>query len=143
MTTTSRPAMRFPANSSLPPVHVRAVRNPETGEIYHRDEFECWTRIGDEAVFTWVSLNHHDPEGHTLKGGYRWLGTPLVEVVEFTRPEVLFDDVAEHLRALEADITVMLELEVATAPLPVLAMISSSQQIMRQVARMLGVKLGD
>ena len=143
MTTTSRPAMQFPANSPQPPLHVRAVRNLETGETYHRDEFECWTRVGDEAVFTWVSLNHHDPEGPELKGGYRWVGTPLVELTEFTRPEVLFDDVATHLRALEADITVMLELEIATAPLPVLAMISSSQQIMRQVARMLGVKLGE
>jgi len=141
MTTTSRPAMQFPANSPQPPLHVRAVRNPENGALYHRDEFECWTRTGDEAVFTWISLNHHDPTGPERKGGYRWLGTVLEEVVEFTRPEVLFDDVAAHLRALEADITVMLDLEIATAPLPVLAMISSSQQIMRQVARMLGVKL--
>lgn len=143
MTTTSRPAMQFPANSPLPPVHVRAVRNPQTGELYHRDEFECFTRTGDEEIFTWASLNHHDPKGHELKGGYRWVGTPLEEVVEFTRPEVLFDDVAGHLRALERDIQTMLDLEIATAPLPVLAMISSSQQIMRQVARMLGVKLGE
>lgn len=143
MTTTSRSAMQFPANSQLPPLHVRVVRNPETGETYHRDEFECFTRTGDEAVFTWDTLNHHDPEGPQRKGGYRWVGTPLVEVVEFTRPEVLFEDVTAHLRALEADITVMLDLELSTAPLPVLAMISSSQQIVRQVAKMLGVKLGE
>lgn len=143
MTITSRPAMQFPANSPIPPVHVRAVRNPETGETYHRDEFECFTRTGDDAVFTWDGLNHHDPEGPRRKGGYRWLGAPLVEVTEFTRPEVLFEDVTAHLRAIEADITAMLDLEIATAPLPVLAMISSSQQTMRRVARMLGVKLGE
>lgn len=141
MTTTTRPAMQFPANSPHPPVHVRVVRNLETGETYHRDEFECFTRTGDEAVFTWETLNHHDPEGTHLKGGYRWVGTPLVEVVEFTRPEVLFEDVTAHLQALETDIQAMLDLEVPTAPLPVLAMISSSQQILRQVAKMLGVKL--
>lgn len=143
MTTTIRPSMKFPANSSLPPVHVRAVRNPETGDLYHRDEFECWTRVGDEAVFTWHSLNHHDPEGHTLKGGYRWLGVALEEVVEFTRPEVLFDDVAAHLKALEADVVAMLALEIPTAPLPVLGMLSNHQRELRQIAKMLGVKLGD
>lgn len=143
MTTTSRPAMQFPANSPLPPVHVRVVRNQATGETYHRDEFECFTRTHDEAVFTWVTLNHNDPEGPNLKGGYRWVGTALEEVIEFTRPEALFDDVVTHLRALEADVVAMLDLEIPTAPLPVLAMISSSQQTLRQVAKMLGVKLGE
>src|ERR1041384_247653 len=114
MTTTSRPAMQFPANSPLPPGHVRVVRNLQTDEIYHRDDFECFTRVGDEAVFTWETLNHHDPTGHERKGGYRWVGTALEEVVEFTRPEVLFDDVASHLRALERDITAMLDLEIPT-----------------------------
>lgn len=141
MTTLSRPAMQFPAGSPMPPVHIRAVRNLVTGELYHRDEFECWTRTGDELVFTWHSLNHNDPQGPELKGGYRWLGSALEEVLEFTRPEILFDDVTTHLQALEADIKVMLDLEMPTAPLPVLAMISSSQQTMRQVAKMLGVTL--
>jgi len=143
MTTTSRPAMQFPANSPLPPVHVRAVRSIESGQLYHRDEFECWTRIGDETVFTWASLNHHDPQGPELKGGYRWLGVALEEVVEFTRPEVLFADVAAHLQALEVDIKTLLQLELVTAPLPVLGMLATQQRELRQVAKMLGVKLGE
>ena len=138
MTLVSRQAMQFPVGSPMPPVHIRAVRDEDNGQLYHRDEFDCFTRVGDEAVFTWDTLNHH---GAIVHEQYQWIGTAVVEVQEFTRPEVLFEDVAGHLRALEADIAVMLDLEIATAPLPVLAMISSSQQSMRQVAKMLGVKL--
>lgn len=140
-TISSRPAMKFPVGSNVPPIHIRVVRNTVTGELYHRDEFECFTRTGDEAVFTWDSLNHDDPTGPERKGGFRWLGVALEEVIEFTRPEMLFADVAKHLQAMATDIQVMLDLEIPTAPLPVLAMISSSQQTMRQVAKMLGVKL--
>lgn len=140
MTIVARQAMKFPINSNIPPMHIRAVRDVESGQLYHRDEFDCFIRTGDEITFDWPELNHTDKAG---TNGPRWIGVELVEVAEFTRPEVLFEDVQVHLKALEADLKALLSLELITAPLPVLGMLSTQQRELRQVARMLGVKLGE
>lgn len=138
MTLVSRQAMRFPVNSNLPPVHIRAVRDISNGQTYHRDEFDCFIRTGDEVTFDWKDLNHTDKAGVE---GPRWVGVELEEILEFTRPEVLFEDVKAHLQALESDLKAILDLEVSSAPLPVLALFASAQREVRQGARMLGVKL--
>lgn len=74
----SEQPMDFPPNSDAPPKHIRAVRDVFDGQLYHRDDFECWTATGDGGTFIWETLNVTDEHG-------RWMGQHLVEVPEFTR----------------------------------------------------------
>lgn len=141
MTITTRPAMRFPVNSTMPPVHIRAFLDPRTGQVYHRDDFECFTRTGDQVVFLWPELNHTDTKN--LLGGPRWIGIAVEEIVEFTREECLYEDVVRHLKALEIDLKAMLALDVSSAPLGVLALASSAQREIRQCAKMMGVTIDE
>lgn len=139
MTILNRRPMRFPINSNSPAVHIRVLTDPDTGQLYHRDDFDCWTRTGDEIVFLWPELNHTDTKN--VLGGPRWSGIALIEVVEFTRDECLFEDVVVHMKAIDEDLKAMLDMEVGTAPLPVLAMMSSAQHEIRQCAKMMGIRL--
>jgi len=122
----------FPPNSPKPPTFIRAMRNTYTGELYHRDDFECWTRTGDQAVFIWKSLNHHDPHG-------RWVGVELQEVVEFTRTSDVFEDMREHFEALDADLTHAQELRLLDSPIHAIASLAEAQRLLRMTARELGV----
>lgn len=135
-----RTALQFPVGSPQPPKFIRAVADvttdPKDSILYHRDDFEVWTRNSDGVAFIWEEINHYAPPG-TIYG--RHLAVPLVEVVGFTREHDVMADIKSHLGKIEEDLNLIMDRRWKDAPLGVLAMLASAQRELRGAGKMLGV----